>query len=943
MKIVIDCQGMQSFSRNRGIGRYALDFVNQIIKNDFSIEIVLLINAKLPQNFLERIEQKNKNNIEIRTWIPLKNSNWLNGNQAARKISEDIYLGVIKSLNADIYLVLSPFEGLNQDIVWIASSDTYNVAIYYDAIPRIYKNIYLGNKHILKWYSTIESRLNKFDQILGISNTTAADAAKFLQIDNSKINTIFFGVDVEGSKPSSVLNDIKEEFVLAVLGEDKRKNKENLLYAWKEVNSKLPNLRLKIVYKQSELEKISNSLILKEINLGGMVEFLDFITEEKLQNLYNECTFTIFPSLYEGLGLPILESYLYQKACLTSDRSAMRELVTLSELKFDPSQPIEIANRAIDLYANNELRQEAIQDGKKILSKFSSQSKKNQIERLLHNFRNKGISKKKVESNRYILGVYFHTILKPTQSGVANFAENLIHPLHSLTNLVIVNDSPVVSNNFCPTCNDAIRVISPSTFHDTNIKDYVNIHNIGNSTFHTWQIEIIGQYPGLILMHDGYLSGLMWKWLGGSIAKDQFIGYAIQETSALNFMDLSLYNEPHLLIQSEKLNEYFLESANSIVVHNTQCEDILRKDYCFKDNESINVIPLPIQKINHKELDSRHKKIIGVFGIIAETKMFEELIQSWKLSKIGQSKEYILRFIGKNLSSEFKKVFIKNSQEFNIEYTDFVSEEEYWNQMDLVKFAIQLRRQIRGESSGAIVDLMSFGIPIISNILFDNEMASLNCLNLVSHEFTAVELANKIDWVNNNISVALDKADLGKKRLEIEADPLKIANRILEIAYKGHSKNEFLPISQFKKMVSELGNFEDNGIQISEIADICLESFPPTFRRIRIVVVLREMNDLDSKNFKKVLERLKSQFSQISHLPIFFCKTNDALGHLETVNRIFFDNVYMDLLDNAEFRIRIQDSDIVFGSRNTVSSLNCDPSLAALINSELGVFFESTR
>ena len=86
-------------------------------------------------------------------------------------------------------------------------------------------------------------------------------------------------------------------------------------------------------------------------------------------------------------------------------------------------------------------------------------------------------------------------------------------------------------------------------------------------------------------------------------------------------------------------------------------------------------------------------------------------------------------------------------------------------------------------------------------MLFDNEMASLNCLNLVSHEFTAVELANKIDWVNNNISVALDKADLGKKRLEIEADPLKIANRILEIAYKGHSKNEFLPISQFKKIV----------------------------------------------------------------------------------------------------------------------------------------------
>jgi glycosyltransferase involved in cell wall biosynthesis len=92
--------------------------------------------------------------------------------------------------------------------------------------------------------------------------------------------------------------------------------------------------------------------------------------------LYNECAFTIFPSLYEGLGLPILESYIYQKACLTSNSSSMNELVIAPELKFDPGHPTDIANKIIGLFNDNEIKQQAIIDGQKILKQFSTESKK---------------------------------------------------------------------------------------------------------------------------------------------------------------------------------------------------------------------------------------------------------------------------------------------------------------------------------------------------------------------------------------------------------------------------------------------------------------------------------------------------------------------------------------------------------------------------------------
>jgi hypothetical protein len=549
---------------------------------------------------------------------------------------------------------------------------------------------------------------------------------------------------------------------------------------------------------------------------------------------------------------------------------------------------------------------------------------------------------KQEDSNNPLLGVYFHTILKPTQSGVASFAENLIHPLHTLTNLVIVNDNPPISRNNCPNCDRQITVIDASTFRDTYIESYVNIHNIGNSAFHTWQIEIIGHYPGLILMHDGYLSGLIWESLRGNLDILDFLRFAMQETSALNFMDSSYFKQPHLLIQTEKLNEYFLDSALSIVVHNNQCEDMLRRDFLSDDFESMNVIPLPIKRTKKAKNESQDSKIIGVFGIIAETKMFEEIIQGWKLSKVGQSKEYTLRFIGESLSSKFDDLIKKNSEAFNIEHKGFVSEQEYWSQIESVKFTIQLRRQIRGESSGAVVDLMSFGVPIISNMFLENDTLSHELVNSISLEFTTSELANKIDWVNENIGITVEKALIARKQIELDSDPLKSAQGILQSALKGQSKSDYLPISQFKKIISKYGDFVGKGVNLEEIADVCLESFPPVFKKIRIVVVLRELSVSESEKFKDVLQNLRFQLTEISRLPIFFCKINTANGHLETVNRMFFDDIYLEYLESVDFRIRLQDSDIVFGSRNKVSQSNIDPSLGALINSKLGDFLEST-
>ncbi len=69
---------------------------------------------------------------------------------------------------------------------------------------------------------------------------------------------------------------------------------------------------------------------------GTDVILTGFVSDQTLGRLFAGCMATVFPSLYEGLGLPVLESYAFGKPALASDSSSLRELVP-EPCRFDPS------------------------------------------------------------------------------------------------------------------------------------------------------------------------------------------------------------------------------------------------------------------------------------------------------------------------------------------------------------------------------------------------------------------------------------------------------------------------------------------------------------------------------------------------------------------------------------------------------------------------------
>jgi glycosyltransferase involved in cell wall biosynthesis len=151
---------------------------------------------------------------------------------------------------------------------------------------------------------------------------------------------------------------IRSPFVLTIGDLQPRKNHMGLLEAFEQVLRANPELPHQLVmagkdtwYSGSLRRAIRRSPIADRVSLPGFVE------DEDLVDLYGACDVFVFPSFYEGFGLPILEAMACGRAVACSNTSAMPEVADGAAILFDPTSTAEIARAIRDLLLDSELRQ----------------------------------------------------------------------------------------------------------------------------------------------------------------------------------------------------------------------------------------------------------------------------------------------------------------------------------------------------------------------------------------------------------------------------------------------------------------------------------------------------------------------------------------------------------------------------------------------------------
>lgn len=258
-----------------------------------------------------------------------------------------------------IYHVMSPFEAeLDLEEIWPRWSRASRLVVtLYDLIPLIMRERYNADWGYMAtaWIARL-GLLGSAQQILTISQQTADDAMEHLNVPQERITVIDSGVSDRFSslvrteeEAESILRTelpkVRPGFLLYVGGVDYRKNLEGAIRGYAELPpavrdahqlviacNLVPHLRFTLRIFARRLGIESRNLLLT-----------GFVSDRDLAALYRSCELFVFPSLYEGAGLPILEAMTCGAPIASSNTSAMPELLGDLDATFDPADPADIA------------------------------------------------------------------------------------------------------------------------------------------------------------------------------------------------------------------------------------------------------------------------------------------------------------------------------------------------------------------------------------------------------------------------------------------------------------------------------------------------------------------------------------------------------------------------------------------------------------------------
>lgn len=238
------------------------------------------------------------------------------------------------------------------------------VVTVYDLIHELYPDGYSSKDMTRKWKALL---LTKASRIIAISENTKNDIIKIYGINESLIDVIHLATSINEVVPCKPKKYIPERYILFVGERTRYKNFMLFMKAMKPIID--DDLQLHIICTGSEFTHLEQQSLNE---LGASINVMHvFCNDSELKYLYKNAIAFVFPSLYEGFGIPILEAFSSGCAAVISNGSSMREIGKDAVYYFDPTVQESITSAIKDVIYNNGIRDTLINRGHKMLSNFS--------------------------------------------------------------------------------------------------------------------------------------------------------------------------------------------------------------------------------------------------------------------------------------------------------------------------------------------------------------------------------------------------------------------------------------------------------------------------------------------------------------------------------------------------------------------------------------------
>ncbi|WP_252221735.1 MULTISPECIES: glycosyltransferase family 1 protein [unclassified Clostridium] len=225
----------------------------------------------------------------------------------------------------------------------------------------------------------MKKTVNRADYIITISENSKSDIIKYLGIDENKIQVVYPGVgetykrmldnyEIESVKKKY---SIENEYILYLGTLEPRKNIETIIRAYNLfTQSNKNNIKLVLAGKKGWLYDDIFKLI-KEFGIEDNVIFTDYVDDKDKPALYQGAKLFLFPSLYEGFGIPLVEAMASRTPVITSNSSSLPEVAGEAAIITAPLDYKEISKSIERVLNDSELREKMINEGVKQANKFS--------------------------------------------------------------------------------------------------------------------------------------------------------------------------------------------------------------------------------------------------------------------------------------------------------------------------------------------------------------------------------------------------------------------------------------------------------------------------------------------------------------------------------------------------------------------------------------------
>lgn len=351
----IGFEAKRIFHNKTGLGNYSRDLV-RIINEFYPNEKLFLYNPKEVKKQLFAL--KSENIIERKPNSPFINY-WRQK-------------GVVKDLVSDKIAV---FHGLSGEIPsGLQKQNIKSVVTIHDLIFMRYPNLYsfVDRKiHYLKFKKAAKNA----DVVIAISEQTKQDIIHYLKIEENKIKVVYQGCQpvFKTRISSEILLEVKNkfhlpnEFLLNVGTIEERKNALSIVKAIKNIDTTLV-----LIGKETDYAQQIHAYI-KDHHLEQKVVFLKGISSNELAAIYQLATIFIYPSIFEGFGIPIVEALFSKTPVITTNSGVFPEAGGPNSIYVDPNIIEEIEAKIILLLANPDLRNTMAEKGLEFAQQFNDE------------------------------------------------------------------------------------------------------------------------------------------------------------------------------------------------------------------------------------------------------------------------------------------------------------------------------------------------------------------------------------------------------------------------------------------------------------------------------------------------------------------------------------------------------------------------------------------